>query len=135
MANVEPNQYTMHGQGVKVTFTTNGFLGQPTLHYEHGTLIKDFKGTEVRVLSAEIGKLVSVTIALTVDAGSTSFSALIPAIALPDASSSAKFHTAGITTIHKTGLVPPTGVLETYDVIRLEGTAREVEVPLGAPAQ
>jgi hypothetical protein len=132
LPNVTPNQFKLHNQEVKVTYVTNGFQGGPTFIYDDGT-VKSFKGSEVRVLQTEIGNLVSVTLQLSVDTGSTSFSVLIPIIDLPNAQASQKFHTAGIKTVHKTFLSPPPKTLiESYQVDKLEGVAQSIVVPLTA---
>jgi len=134
LPNVTPNQFKLHNQEVKVTYVSNGFQGGPTFTYDDGQ-VKSFKGAEVRVLQTEIGDLVSVTLQLTVDTGSTSYSVLIPAINLPDTHAHQKFHTAGIKTVHKTFLSPPPkSLIESYHVDKLEGTAQSVIVPLTAGA-
>jgi hypothetical protein len=68
--------------------------------------------------------LVTVTTQLTIDAGSTSFSVLIPAISLTAVSDHKTFATEAIVTAH-TGpnSVPSTGVHERYQFIPLKGEA------------
>lgn len=135
MPNIQPNEYLLRGSDVEVNYLTSGFQGQPYFTYNDGHHIRTFKGPEVRALDTEIGRLVSVTIREAVDTGSTSYSVLIPVVNLADRSTPEKFHTIGVRTVHKTGLVlPSTGPRETYHVDFLEGTARAVLVPLGATA-
>lgn len=135
MATIQPNEYLLRGLDVEVNYLTSGFENQPYFTYNDGQQVLTFKGPDVRVLNTEIGQLVSVTIRMTVDTGSTSYSVLIPAINLADRATPEKFHTVGIRTVHKTILVlPSTGPRETYHVDHLEGTARSVEVPLAMPA-
>ena len=127
----QPNEYVLHGGGVSVTYITNGFLGHPTLSYKDAHQALHFKGPEIRVLPTEIGGLVSVTTRMTIDAGSTTFSFLVPVIVLPDQHAEQKFKTAGIRTEHKTALVEPqTGLREIYEIHEMHGTARSVMVPL-----
>jgi hypothetical protein len=136
MPNVEPNQYSMQSHHLKITYTTDGFQGQPTLHYEDGKLTKDFKGSDIRVEQTEIGNLVTVTTFITVDTLSTTFSVLIPPVVLTGNSDREQFHTLGIQTQHKTALVlPANGARETYEVHTLKGVAALVIVPLGAGSQ
>jgi hypothetical protein len=131
LPNVTPNQFKLHNQEVKITYVTNGFQG-PHFTFDDGT-VKTFKGPEVRVIETEIGNLVSVTLQLSVDTGSTTYSVLIPVIDLPNNQAHQKFHTAGIKTVHKTFLSPPPKTLiESYHVDKLEGTAQSVIVPLSA---
>ncbi|MGH9405669.1 MAG: hypothetical protein ACRD3D_07540 [Terriglobia bacterium] len=135
MATIQPNEYLLRGLDVEVSYLTSGFQNQPSLTYNDGQQVLTFKGAEIRVLNTEIGQLVSVTIRLTVDTGSTSYSVLIPAINLANTQTPEKFYTVGIRTVHKTPLVlPATGPRETYHIDQLEGKARVVEVPLTAQA-
>ena len=132
-ATLQPNEYVLHGGGVSITYVTNGFLGHPTLSYKDAQQALNFKGPEIRVLPTEIGGLVSVTTRMTIDAGSTTFSFLIPVIFLADQKAEQKFKTVGIKTEHKTALLPPpTGLRESYEIHDMQGTARSVIVPLGA---
>jgi hypothetical protein len=133
MAGLQPNEYTLKGGGITIAYVTNGFLGHPTLSYKDHHQALHFKGPEIRVLPTEIGALVSVTLNMTIDAGSTSFSFLIPVIELADRNAEQKFETVGVRTDHKTALVlPATGLRESYEIHKLEGIARSVIVPLGA---
>jgi hypothetical protein len=136
MANVQPNEYVLKGGNIAVSYVTNGFQNQPTLAYNDGQQTKSFRGSEIRILQTEIGSLVSVTTFLTIDTGSTTFSVLIPVIELADKSQIQNFKTAGILTNHKgPDSFPSTGVRETYEIIHMHGTAREVIVPLAASAK
>src|ERR1051326_2838671 len=114
MPNIQPNEYTLHGYNVKISFLSSGFQNQPSFAFEDGQKTLKFRGNDVRILETEIGTLVSVTLELTVDVGSTSYSVLIPSINLGDPATERNFQTVGIKTVHKTPLVPSAGVLETY---------------------
>jgi hypothetical protein len=127
-------QYTLQNQDLKITYLASGFQGLPYLTYQDQTQTLNFKGAEIRTAETEIGTLVTVTLQLTVDAGSTSFSSLIPAITLANTQATEVFKTVGVLTVHKTGLAGPpiSGARETYEVCELDGNAHAVEVPLGA---
>jgi hypothetical protein len=127
-------QYVLEAQDLKITYLVSGFQGLPYLTYQDSAQTLSFKGTEIRAAETEIGSLVTVTLKLTVDAGSTSFSVLIPAITLADTQAEETFKTVGVLTVHKTALVGPplSGAREIYEVCELDGSARAVEVPLGA---
>jgi hypothetical protein len=130
MPNLQPNQYTLQSSDAKtkVDYETTSFAGQPTLNLTQGAApIRHFSGSQIRVVNSEIGTLVSVSTHVTIDAGSTSFSVLIPAITLTGPSDHKSFNTEAIVTSH-TGpnSVPSTGVHETYQFIPLKGQARVV---------
>lgn len=128
MANIRPNRYVLDNSDgtIKVDYETSNFIGQPSLNLKQGPggPIRHFAGSQIRTLNSEIGTLITVTTQLTVDAGSTSFSLLLPAISLTAISDHQTFATEGIITSH-TGpnSVPSTGVHETYRFVPLEGKA------------
>lgn len=133
MANVEPNEFVVKGGNITVTYMLSGFHGQPTLSYQDGKQTKDFKGSDIRVTPTEIGKLVTVTTAPSVDANNTCFSILLPAVQLPDNNQTQSFKTAGITTNRKgPDSVPQTGAGDSYEITPMNGTARVVMTAMGA---
>jgi hypothetical protein len=123
-----PTQYMLHGHGLRVTFSTTSFDGTPRFDYHDNHRTHAFVGDEIRIEQTEIGMLVSVTIQLTVDSGSTSFSLLVPTVNLGTAIST-PICTIGITTHHKFSLVPSLnlGQTEMYTVTQLTGTAQAVD--------
>jgi hypothetical protein len=130
---IKPNQFTLHGHNIHVVYTANGFEGKPTLAYQDASQTLSFKGDQVNVLDSLIGKLVTVTLRLTPDSGSTAFTLLIPDVNLSaGGDKQARIDTFGITTLHRFSLVPSLliGQLETYSRVKLKGTAQSVIVPL-----
>jgi hypothetical protein len=133
---IQPNEFKLKGGEINVTYLSDGFHDVPSLTYSDGQQTKNFSGAEIRTLQTEIGILVSVSTRISIDTGSTSFSFLLPAIELADNTQSQHFKTAGITTAHKgPDSFPRTGVLETYEVIHMHGTASAVMVPLDTTVQ
>jgi hypothetical protein len=66
--------------------------------------------------------LVSVTVHLTIDSGSTTFTVLLPAVVLDSTHPVEPVHTDGVTTLHR--LLPPVlGQKEFYTVTPLTGSA------------
>jgi hypothetical protein len=126
MANfVQPTIWILAGGGINVRYTTAG----PHFQYQDLTLNHDFTGQEVRVVhESDIGTLVSVTLQLTVDSGSTTFTVLLPRVNLPAPPAlpaMVPVMTDGITTIHHLSLVTAFqhGQQDSYTVTRLYGTA------------
>jgi hypothetical protein len=123
----QPNLFELSGDGIQVTYSTTSFDGKARFDYHDAQQSKVFVGDQIRTLQTEIGTLVSVTIRMTVDAGSTSFSLLIPTVNLR-VSNSAQVHTIGITTLHKLSIVGGLqGQTETYTVHPLHGTGSFVQ--------
>src|SRR5947209_62466 len=92
-----PDLYQVHGGGIHVTYSTTGIDGKPHFNYQdaHGT--HNFSGDQINVAKTPIGDLVTVTIRLTVDAGSTTFSLLVPTVNLTGPGHAAPISTEGIT--------------------------------------
>jgi hypothetical protein len=128
MSNIVPNEYTLQGGGITVTYITSNFLGQPFLSYKDGAVTKDFFGSAIRVQNVGIGTLVTVTTFMSIDTGGAEFSVLLPLIELADATKAQTFSTDGIATSFKgPDSFPSTGVREDYNFIPMNGTARVVK--------
>ena len=128
MANIQPNRFVLQSSDgkTKIDYETSTFIGQPTLNLTQppGHPIRHFAGSQIRTINTEIGTLVSVTLHMTVDTGSTSFSVLIPAITLTGAGARQTFSTEAIITNHSgPNSVPLTGVHERYQFIPMNGEA------------
>jgi hypothetical protein len=124
----KPNLYELSGDGIKITYTLQPLAGPPQFNYDDGKLSHLFKGDEIRTVDTdEVGTLVSVTIHLEIDRGSTTFTVLIPKVGLGQ-STSEPIKTIGITTVHKRPVVGPTpqGQDDLYAVHAMEGTAKFV---------
>ena len=134
---VAPNLWSLSGGGIYVrywTFTLGPIRqgDEPphfTYHDSHRTL--SFHGNEIRSVDVpDLGTLVSVTLVLTVDTGSTTFTVLLPRVNIVSQgpSTSVPVSTEGIRTVHAGPLGPPfgQGQGEFYTLISLTGTAAHV---------
>jgi hypothetical protein len=130
MANnfVSPNHYQLHGRGLHVTYSTTGIEGKPHFSYQDSYGAKAFSGDEIKLTQSPIGTLATVVIRVTPDAGTTSFSVLIPIVNLSSKAPSAPIRTDGITTVHRSSIAPPLdlGQIQTYHVAKLSGVASQV---------
>ena len=125
---VHPNLYVLSGGGIHVTYSTTGFNGQPHLTYSSAFVSRTFTGAEITTTASPIGTLVTVTIMLTVDAGSTTFTLVVPVVNLNNNTDIVAITTEGITTHHRFSIFPPAlhGQIETYAVTQLTGNAEHV---------
>jgi hypothetical protein len=126
--NKKPNIYHLQAPGLHVTYSTTGIDGKPHLSYQDAHESLNFAGNDIRTLQTEIGTLVSVTIRRTVDAGSTTFSVLIPDVNLAATGASAPIHAESITCIHRFSIIAAfnQGQLQNYTPVMLTGTASAV---------
>jgi hypothetical protein len=123
---VQPSTWNLSNpaEGLEVSYSAG-----PNLHYHQGSTIRDFSGSEIHVVEVPaLGTLASVTINMTVDSGSTTFTLLLPEVNLPGPPAqpmAVPVSTDGITTMHRLSLVPAfqQGQRELYKVIPLQGTA------------
>lgn len=126
---VAPNLYQLHGDYLHVTYSTTSFSGKPQLSYKDAGQSLNFTGDQIRKTATEIGTLVTVTIHMTVDSGSTSFTLLVPTVNLAGPTTPpTEIHTVGITTVHRFSVVPVgnQGQTELYTVTELSGAAAHV---------
>lgn len=124
---VAPDLFDVSDGDLHIVYSTTGFDGRPHLSYQDPNQMLAFTGDEIRSVETDLGTVVSVTIRRTVDAGSTSFSLLVPRVNVV-AGQSAEIRTEGITTIHRFSIVPAAnrGQRDYYTVRRLTGTASQV---------
>ena len=111
--------------GLQVAYSVAG----PDLHYHQGSVIRDLTGYDIRVAEVpDLGTLVGVTIHMTIDSGSSTFTLLLPRVNLPAPPAlpvPGPVTTDGITTLHRfcTVLAQQHGQQEFYTVTPLQGTA------------
>ena len=119
------NNFSLSGRGIHVDYSSTSINGQPRLTYHDHLRNLSFAGADIRTVEApDIGTIVSVTLAITVDVGSTTFSVLIPNVVVPAPTGSAPVTTEGITTIHRMPFARPMpGQRELYNTVRLTGVA------------
>ena len=130
---VTPNLYQLAGDGIHFSYRTEGFRA-PFVNYQDAHRTLTFTGDQVRLVDVpDLGTVVSVTLLLTPDSGSTTFSVLLPQVNLPNhVGTSDRVRTKGITTVHKFSIAPQfdIGQREFYTSVRLKGTASRAIVPL-----
>jgi hypothetical protein len=105
LAENTPNLFTLQGGGVKINYSTSGFDGKPHFTYQTSSQTLNFSGSQIRTASTELGTLVTVSITITVDSGSTSFTVLVPHVNLGHNFSS-HLSSQGIITRHKLAPLP-----------------------------
>jgi hypothetical protein len=125
VATQQANNFSLSGGGIHVDYSSTSITGQPRLTYHDHLRNLSFAGADIRTVEVpDIGSIVSVTLAITVDVGSTTFSVLIPHVVVPTQTGSAPVTTEGLTTIHRTPFAPQMpGQREVYNAVRLTGVA------------
>lgn len=124
---VTPNLFQLTGSHIHITYTSSSIDGTPTMTYQDPYQGMSFQGAQIREVECDLGTLVSVTLRMTVDTGSTSLSVFIPRARIEQGTMTA-IHTDCVTTVHRFSVIPSfnLGQLDTYTVVPLHGTAQYV---------
>ena len=130
LASQQANNFSLSGSYIHVDYSATSINGQPRLTYQDPVRNLSFAGSDIRRVDVpDIGSIVSVTLNITVDVGSTTFSVFIPNVIVPAGPGGANpVTTEGVTTIHRTPFVPQLpGQREVYSVAQLTGVASHLE--------
>lgn len=117
------NVFNFNSSHIHVSYA-NGALGSKvglTYHDAHYSL--QFNEGEMRRVVTDLGEEVTVAIRMTADVGSTTFTLIVPKVAL-ELNEQLNVKTIGITAIHRMPFAPIIhGQLDSYSVAKLHGTA------------
>lgn len=123
----ELNMFNLHGKrGLMVGLMTAGIDGRPSMSFHDEATSAVFHGDGVAVEATRLGRMYTVRILDEPDAGSVTFSVLIPSF---DTAGPLHVETIGIRTMHRepTRGVPALGQQKSYRSYRLRGTATSVQ--------
>jgi hypothetical protein len=125
LSNQPANHFSLSGGNIHVDYSSTSINGQPRLAYHDPDRNLSFAGSDIRTVDVpDIGTIVSVTLTIMVDVGSTTFSVFIPTVIVPGTGGSSPVTTEGITTIHSTPFAPLIpGQREVYRAVQLTGVA------------
>lgn len=119
----QANVFTLGSPHIHVSYSTGALGSKLGLTYQDAQQTLQFNEQQIRRVSTDLGEEVTVTIHLTVDVGSTTFTLIVPNVAL-ELNQHVHIETIGITALHRFPLIPILhGQLDSYSVIKLRGTA------------
>lgn len=123
----EANVFELTGNNVQISYSARGpFIDQPglqpTFTYQDQEQNLTFSGEQLRIQQSEIGTLVSVSLKISVDAGATILTLLLPTITMGEVAAQS-FETYAVVT-QTFGILPRVGARQVYNVLQLNGTAR-----------
>jgi len=107
-----------------ISYSTGALGSKAALLYQDTQQTLQFDEQQMRRVPTDLGEEVTVTIRQTVDLGSTTFTLIVPRVAL-DLSQHVLIETLGITALHRFSIAPALdhGQLDTYSVSKLRGSA------------
>jgi hypothetical protein len=114
---------------IRINYSRTSFTGVPLLSYKDAELDLNFQGDEITRIQASMGELVTVSLETIPDAFTRTFTLVVPAIRVVRGEP-AEFNTLAIETSDRSGAFVPQGaggVLQTYQVYQLRGSAQHVE--------
>lgn len=124
----EANLFDITGP-IVVSYSRSSITGVPLLSYKDAEHALNFSGAEITRADVAVGELVTVTLDQVIDAFLRTFTILVPTVRLA-MGEEVEFDAVGIETVDRSGaFVPPPGpegVLQTYRVHDLHGTAQLV---------
>jgi hypothetical protein len=126
---VDANLFDITGP-IRINYSSSSIRGVPLVSYKDADLDLNFQDEEITRIQTPQGELVTVTLDNVVDAFTRTFTLVVPSIHLPRGQG-VEFTTLGFETTDRSGaFVPapgPSGVLQTYQVYQLRGSAQHVE--------
>ena len=123
------NKFTLKGRDLEISCTIGANPSFPTLNYRNGSFAKSFEPNQIHIDDSMLGRLVSVTLSLTVDSGATTFSLFLPALDGP-LSDSIDFTTMGIYKELRGPVIVPKRQVTEWRSVHLYGVAQTVLMAL-----
>ena len=125
---VDANVFDTFGP-IRISFSRSSIAGVPLVSYQDAELSVRFSGDDITVVRTPVGDLVVVTLENVADAFVRHFALLVPTVRLTRGAV-VDFETIAFETTDTSGaFVPapgPEGVLQTYRIHQLRGSAQEV---------
>jgi hypothetical protein len=123
------NKFTLHGEGVEISYTAGITPGLVALMYKDGSVTKNFKSNEISTDTSVIDQIVTIVLERTIDFGATTFSFFLPDLNVPQGES-VNFKSLGIRKEVHGPVVNPALQKVSWHAVHLHGVAQTVIVPL-----
>lgn len=131
----EPNLYELSCDGVVLTYSTSSITGAALVYFRDSQREVNASGQEIRTISTELGTQVTIALEVIPDLHTVTITLLVPGINL-GTQFEVDFDTVAIETTHHTSIGGPAlvvGPQQTYRVIVLHGTAKDVDFLVAQP--
>jgi hypothetical protein len=121
-------KFTLKGRDLEMICTLGASPEFPLLEYRQGSIVRSFEPHQIHIDETMLGQLVTVTLDLAVDAGTTTFTLFLPALDVP-LSESVDFATIGIYKDLRGPVIVPKRQTAEWRSVHLYGIARHVVIP------
>jgi hypothetical protein len=121
-------KYTLKGRDLEIICKLGANPNFPALNYRQGTVAKSFLPQQIHIDDSMLGQIVTITLDLAVDAGTTTFSLFLPALDVP-LSDSIDFTTIGLYKEARGPVIVPKRQITEWRSVHLYGIAQTVLVP------
>ncbi len=122
------NKFVLTGPGLEIDYTIGANPSFPALVYKAGSTVKSFTPAQIETDNTGLGRMVSVPLVLTIDAGGERFAVFLPVIDVPQGQT-VDFRTVGVYEAFG-GPGSPSEHAADWRCLALNGTAQRVIVPL-----
>lgn len=120
------NVFNLQNDVLHISYSTGALGSILGLTYHEAPRTLTFKGDQLRKVLSDLGDQISVTLQLSVDAGSSTFTLFVPKVAV-QLNNHVNIETIGITALHRSVMSPMSHAqLDTYSVTKLRGSASSV---------
>jgi hypothetical protein len=124
---IQPNDFTLQGYDVQITYSTTSFSGQPQFSYSDRVESRSFSGDEIVVENTGLGQMVTVQLKNNAaDEGLESVTLLIPVVQLTAEVPSIAIQTLALLSKQAVFVAPDAQQLQRYNPVFLSGTAQFV---------
>ena len=120
----EPNLYELACGDRRVTYSTSSITGEPQFTYTDADSQRSFSGDEIESVDTALGSEVTVTLEIVPDLHTIRLTMILPDIRMSPGEE-VHLSTFGVITTARTTIAGPgPGVGMTYEMLKLDGTAK-----------
>jgi hypothetical protein len=120
-----PNLFELSCDDTQITYSTSSISGEPQLSYSGPKGEHSFSGDDIETLTSALGTEITVTLETIADLHALTLTLLLPDVRI-EPGGEEKMETVGIYTTNATTIAGPPPVVQSYEVVALDGIAKLV---------
>jgi hypothetical protein len=115
-------EFQLSGEGVEITYLTNGQDGKPHFTYKDAEFDRSYIGDEIRIQQSDLGVLVTVTLRIVPDVGSDTVTLIVPRARVAELAEPVE--TLAIKCHNSMTMLPQLGAAQSYQAVCLKGSVQ-----------